>query len=81
MGLIVYWLVEASLFKCRLLINYIIIICYVIGYITIGCVVGCVATERSHTIIILVHSGPGQPVIGVQVHVSALNVCLFNTYC
>lgn len=77
MGLIVYWLVEASLFKYRLLINYIIIICCVIGYITVG----CVATERPHTIVILVHSGPGQLVIGVQVDVSALNVCLFNTYC
>lgn len=44
-------------------------------------VVGCVATERPHTIVILVHSGPKQLVIGVQVDVSALNICLFNTYC
>ena len=47
-GLIVYWLVEASLFKCRLLINYITIICYVIGYITIGCCWLCCHGEATH---------------------------------
>ena len=42
--LIVYLLVEASLFKYRLLITVFIVAC-VIGYDTVDCVGGCVAED------------------------------------